>query len=82
MYLLPFDLPDLIGIIHDFSIPDEHTGRIVKFGQIGLSAVKDLENGKSSISDFPHFADGERPGDGLHAGFDSSPLVQHRTQDL
>ena len=81
MYFLPPDLPDLIGIIDDPPVPDEDAGGIVKFRQVCPAVVIDLKDGKCGIGHFPDAAHRERPGDGLHTGFDLRPFPEHGPQD-
>ena len=80
MDLFPFDFPHFIRVIQNFSIPDKDAGRIVKFCQIRLPAVEDLQDGKCGIGNLPHFAYRKRSGNGFHTGFYGSPFPEHSAQ--
>ena len=82
VYFFPLNLPYFIRVLHDFFIPDKHTVRVVIFHQVGVAVVENLQDAEGRVCHLPLLADGERPGNGLHAGFNGRPFVQHGGQDL
>ena len=61
------DHPVILRYLHDFSVADKNTARIVKFHQIGGTVVIDLQDAERRIRHLPDFTDRQCLRDGLHA---------------
>ena len=80
--LLAFNLPDCIGNIHQFAVPDKNTSRIVIFHQIGFSVMKDLKNTEGGISHLTHLTDRQCSGYGFNPLFNRRTFLEHGPKNL